>query len=322
MSNQTSVTDSFTNMYIAVEAIIGVLAIIGNTLVICAVKLNPALQDTTFYLIVSLAVADLAVGVFVMPLAIILNLEIQLYFHTCLFNCCVIIIFTNASILSLLSIAADRYVRIKLPNRYRMLVTKKRIYLSIFLSWTLSAIGALVPMFGWNNRSSLGEEERSVLKCNFPGVMSLDYLVYFCFFIWVLVPLFTMVALYVEVFLIIRKHLKQNISVFQVKRSIYGKEYKTTISLALVMGLFVLCWLPISILNCINYFYPEVVQSDAFQPVLLLSIVLSHLNSVMNPIVYSLKIRKFKYTFLNIIHKYIICRDETVEVSSTENTFE
>lgn len=118
MSNETAMAQSFTIAYIAVELVIGVLAIIGNTLVIWAVRVNPSLQDTTFYFVVSLAVTDLGVGVFVTPLAIILELKIQLYFHTCLFLCCMIIIFTNASTSSLLAIAFDRYVRVKFPNRY------------------------------------------------------------------------------------------------------------------------------------------------------------------------------------------------------------
>ncbi|CAI9586503.1 unnamed protein product [Staurois parvus] len=166
----------------AAEAVIGIFAIMGNVLVIWAVKMNPALQDTTFYFIVSLAVADLAVGALAIPLAIILTLEIQMYFHACLFICCVIIIMTNASILSLLAIALDRYMRIKVPNRYRSVVTKKRTCVCIFLSWTLSAAGALVPMFGWNNRSRVKEEENSTFKCMFSSVMRFDFLVYFYFF--------------------------------------------------------------------------------------------------------------------------------------------
>ncbi|XP_068122532.1 adenosine receptor A3-like [Hyperolius riggenbachi] len=117
MTNQTSELGGLTVAYMAAEAIIGVLATVGNTLVIWAVKMNPALHDTTFFFIASLAVADLAVGVLVMPLAIVVNLEIEMYFHSCLFICCLIIIMTNASILSLLAIAVDRYLRIKVPNR-------------------------------------------------------------------------------------------------------------------------------------------------------------------------------------------------------------
>ncbi|KAM3933135.1 adenosine receptor A3-like [Leptodactylus fuscus] len=322
MSNQTAMAQSFTITYIAMEAVIGVLAIFGNTLVVWAVKVNPSLQDTTFYFIVSLAATDLAVGVFVTPLAIILELEIQLYFQACLFLCCTIVIFTNASTLTLLAIAVDRYVRVKLPNSYRMVITKRRIYLCIFFCWTLSAIEAMVPMFGWNNRTNRGEDGRNVLICNFPNVMSMEYLVYFWVFGSVLFPLFTMMVLYVEIFYIVKTHLRQCVSNLHISKANYGKEHKITISLVFVMVAFVLCWLPLSIMNCLTYFYPNVVQSDAFQPALYLSIVLSHFNSVINPIIYSLRIKKFKFTFINIIKRHVMCRDEITEASSTENTLE
>lgn len=44
------------------------ITIFGNTLVICAVIRERCLKSVTYYFIVSLAVADLIVGLFVMPL--------------------------------------------------------------------------------------------------------------------------------------------------------------------------------------------------------------------------------------------------------------
>lgn len=103
--------------YITVEILIGLCAIVGNVLVIWVVKLNPSLQTTTFYFIVSLALADIAVGVLVMPLAIVISLGITIQFYNCLFMTCLLLIFTHASIMSLLAIAVDRYLRVKLTVR-------------------------------------------------------------------------------------------------------------------------------------------------------------------------------------------------------------
>ncbi|XP_049736058.1 adenosine receptor A3 isoform X2 [Elephas maximus indicus] len=117
--NSTAVTlPSMT--YITVEILIGLCAIVGNVLVIWAVKLNPSLQTTTFYFIVSLALADIAVGVLVMPLAIVISLNITIHFYSCLFMTCLLLIFTHASIMSLLAIAVDRYLRVKLTIRSRI----------------------------------------------------------------------------------------------------------------------------------------------------------------------------------------------------------
>lgn len=104
-------------IYITIESVIGIFAVVGNALVIWAVKLNPALQKTTFLYIVSLALTDIAMGILVMPLAVMVSLGVIIHFYSCLFVCCLMMIFSHASILSLLSIAVDRYLRVKLPTR-------------------------------------------------------------------------------------------------------------------------------------------------------------------------------------------------------------
>ncbi|XP_004420734.1 PREDICTED: transmembrane domain-containing protein TMIGD3 isoform X2 [Ceratotherium simum simum] len=106
--------------YITVEILIGLCAIVGNVMVIWVVKLNPSLQTTTFYFIVSLALADIAVGVLVMPLAVVVSLGITTHFYSCLLMTCLLLVFTHASIMSLLAIAVDRYLRVKLTIRSRI----------------------------------------------------------------------------------------------------------------------------------------------------------------------------------------------------------
>lgn len=104
-------------IYIVMDSVIGILAVVGNALVIWAVKLNPALQKTTFLYIVSLALTDLAMGILVTPLAVLVSLGVPIHFYCCLFMCCLMMIFSHASILTLLAIAVDRYLRVKLLIR-------------------------------------------------------------------------------------------------------------------------------------------------------------------------------------------------------------
>jgi adenosine A1 receptor len=96
---------AFQAAYIGIEVLIALVSVPGNVLVIWAVKVNQALRDVTFCFIVSLAVADVAVGALVIPLAILINIGPQTYFHT------------QSSILALLAIAVDRYLRVKIPLR-------------------------------------------------------------------------------------------------------------------------------------------------------------------------------------------------------------
>lgn len=104
-------------MYISIEAAIAVASVLGNGLVVLVVCVNQALRNATFSFIVSLAVADIAVGVLVIPLAIIISLEFSTQFYTCLFLSCLLLVITQSSILSLLAIAIDRYLRIRIPTR-------------------------------------------------------------------------------------------------------------------------------------------------------------------------------------------------------------
>uniref|UniRef100_A0A8C3VED1 Transmembrane and immunoglobulin domain containing 3 n=1 Tax=Catagonus wagneri TaxID=51154 RepID=A0A8C3VED1_9CETA len=130
--------------YITLEICIGLCAIVGNVLVIWVVKLNPSLQNTTFYFIVSLALADIAVGVLVMPLAIVISLGLTVHFYSCLLMTCLLLIFTHASIMSLLAIAVDRYLRVKLTVRSRIPKTPGSVLSSQLKVHFLPAMGLFI----------------------------------------------------------------------------------------------------------------------------------------------------------------------------------
>ncbi|NXB91676.1 AA3R protein, partial [Vidua chalybeata] len=299
--NSSLALSSLDGIYIGSECLVALFATLGNILVIWVVRLNAAPQSTTLYFLASLALADVAMGLLVMPLAIVVSLGISVPAYSCLFMCCLLVMFSNASILSLLAIAIDRYLRVKLPTRYKIITTERRVWWALGLCWSLSLLGGLVPMFGWNKA---GPRSSSFLRCRFISVMRMDYMVYFFFFTWTLVPLLIMCALYAEIFYIIHTKLSQGASV-RGAGAFYGQEFKTATSLALVLFLFAISWLPLCIINCVSYFYPE----SQIPPYLMyLAILLSHANSAMNPIVYACKIKKFKTTYLLILRTYILCK--------------
>ncbi|NXO92898.1 AA3R protein, partial [Certhia brachydactyla] len=299
--NSSLALSSLDGIYIGTECLVALFATLGNILVLLVVRLTAALQNTTLYFIASLALADIAVGLLVMPLAIVVSLGITMPAYSCLFMCCLLVVFTNASILSLLAIAIDRYLRVKLPTRYKIVTTERRVWWALGLCWSLSLLGGLVPMFGWNKAEP---RSSSLPRCRFISVMRMDYMVYFGFFTWTLVPLLIMSALYAEIFYIIRTKLSQGTGV-RGAGAFYGQELKTAKSLALVLFLFAISWLPLCIINCVSYFYPE----SQIPPYLMyLAILLSHANSAMNPIVYAYRIKKFKTTYLFILRTYILCK--------------
>ncbi|XP_012998624.1 adenosine receptor A3 isoform X2 [Cavia porcellus] len=220
----------------------------------------------------------------------------------CLFMCCVLLIFTHASIMSLLAIAVDRYLRVKLTVRYKTVTTQKRIWLALGLCWLVSLLVGLTPMFGWNGKLT-SKEFQNVTVCSFSRIISMEYMVFFSFFTWIFIPLVVMCAIYLNIFYVIRNKLSQNLSASKETGAFYGREFKTAKSLFLVLFLFALCWLPLSIINCALYFKVKITKD-----VLYLSILLSHANSMMNPIIYACKIKRFKETCFLILKDCRVCQ--------------
>uniref|UniRef100_A0AAV2M529 Adenosine receptor A1 n=1 Tax=Knipowitschia caucasica TaxID=637954 RepID=A0AAV2M529_KNICA len=297
------------SLYIVMEVLIAVSSVVGNVMVVWAVRINRSLRDTTFCFIVSLALADIAVGALVIPLAITISIGLQTHFYSCLLFACTVLVLTQSSILALLAIAVDRYLRVKIPMSYKRVVTARRAGVAVLLCWLVSFVVGLTPMFGWNNLQQLRLNGSAdlVVTCEFETVISMDYMVYFNFFGWVLPPLLLMLGIYAEIFYMIHRQLnKKVISSHSDPRRYFGKELKLAKSLALVLFLFAVSWLPLHILNCITLFCPGCPSTPSL---IYVAILLSHANSAVNPVVYAFRINKFRSAFRKIWTTYVLCHD-------------
>lgn len=129
--------------------------IVGNVFVIAAIVLERNLQNVANYLIASLAVADLMVAILVMPLAAVkevssrwfLGKEVCDMFISSDVLCC------TSSILHLVAISVDRYWAVTrvdyIHNR-----PVRLIIAMIALSWGISTIISIPPLFGWKDASN------------------------------------------------------------------------------------------------------------------------------------------------------------------------
>ena len=83
-------------VYIGLELVIACLAVAGNILVCWAVCLNSNLQSITNFFVVSLAVADIAVGLLAIPFAITIRYHYicrVIFFFFFFFNVLIIFFF-------------------------------------------------------------------------------------------------------------------------------------------------------------------------------------------------------------------------------------
>ncbi|TNN17920.1 5-hydroxytryptamine receptor 1, partial [Schistosoma japonicum] len=118
---------------------------------VLAVGLVKRLRTPSNFLIVSLAVSDLLVGLLVQPLATFR--ELHGYWPLGEGMCDMFISFDvllcTASILNLCAISIDRYLAITRPLRYAAKRTPKRMMVMIILVWLFSALISIPPMFGF-----------------------------------------------------------------------------------------------------------------------------------------------------------------------------
>ena len=140
----------------------------GNMLVIVAVLTNATLRSPTHSLIVNLAVADLLLGVTVLPLSAVRELSGVWLMGSSLCSiwtaldvlCC------TASILSLCVISVDRYIGVSRPLAYSRILTKRRARWLIVGIWTLALVISIGPPLGWKEDQQNGEEESDVSECH------------------------------------------------------------------------------------------------------------------------------------------------------------
>ncbi|XP_078093155.1 adenosine receptor A2b-like [Mustelus asterias] len=323
------------SVFIALEVALGVGVISMNLLVCATVYLHRELRTLTNYLIACLAMADLSVGALAVPCSILLSLDLTVCFSGCLLLACFPLVTTQFSVFVLLAIAINTHLKIRQPSRYRILVTKKRITVAISLCGISALIIGFTPVMGWNCSDTFIAStanvtipaERSILRdkislvgffprpfdvarpangsrmavglCSFHHVISSNYMVYVIFFCCTLLPLSVMFGIYTDSFRVVRQYFNN-----QQFRSAKRSEIQTAKTLFLMVGLFCLCWLPLNVVNSLVFFCPACSLPSWLAN---LVVALSHLNSLINPMVYALRKKDFGSALRGVFVHHVLC---------------
>ncbi|XP_028996893.1 muscarinic acetylcholine receptor M5b [Betta splendens] len=134
-----------------VSAIVSLITIVGNVLVVLSFKVNSQLKTVNNYYLLSLAFADLIIGVLSMNLytTYILMGYWSLGNIACDLWLAVDYVASNASVMNLLAISFDRYFSITRPLTYRAKRTPKRAAIMIGLAWLVSFVLWAPPILCW-----------------------------------------------------------------------------------------------------------------------------------------------------------------------------
>ena len=191
--------------------------IITNIFEMFVIACNKHLRSNTNHIIMSLAASDCFFGLSFLYSTILnilmvrakleMNSEKVAQYATVLdnyFTCLLLdgpgLIFASmmSSILTLLTIAIEKYIAIFYPFRYTTLMTKRNVLVMIIVVWTFSSLIALLPLFGWHRFKGI---------CLFVEKMNFSYLVTWASLGAVSTIITT--VLYVRIWWMAHKHARQ-----------------------------------------------------------------------------------------------------------------
>ncbi|TMS36596.1 hypothetical protein L596_003727 [Steinernema carpocapsae] len=196
-----------------------IMTVAGNCLVVVAVCTKKYLRNPTGYLIVSLAFADLIVGLVVMPLNSLFEMTRQVWIlglTMCDLFHALDILASTSSIWNLCVISLDRYLAGQDPIGYRDKVSNRRITVAICFVWIMSACLSFPAILIWRTYSPHLYTDQ--YQCLFTD--SWVYVV-FSSLVSFYIPLILILFAYGRVFLIATRHsqsLKSGIKKVKCKR--------------------------------------------------------------------------------------------------------
>lgn len=271
-------------------ALLIICTLITNCLVCLTFYLFKDLRTVCHYFVISLSAADILVAVVAMPVWCALQLtSIQWLFSESLriFWNCMDILCGTASIMNLTAVSIDRHAAITEPFNYPSVMTSFRAISMIIFVWFYSIVVSGSRLATWPTKTSY---------MHFVSATS--------FFI----PLFIMIIMYTRIYLVARK---------QAHRMRNGRNYASDVkaakTIAILIGLFVLCWGPFfAIILSIAHDQMVVV------PPLLFNVIkwMEYCSSCLNPIIYSCLNRNYRRALRKLCQRILKKREMVTETSS------
>ncbi|XP_036983830.2 D(1A) dopamine receptor [Artibeus jamaicensis] len=328
--------------------------LLGNTLVCAAViRFRHLRSKVTNFFVISLAVSDLLVAVLVMPWKAVAEIAGFWPFGSfCNIWVAFDIMCSTASILNLCVISVDRYWAISSPFRYERKMTPKAAFILISVAWTLSVLISFIPVqLGWHKAKPTGPSEGNATSPgeaadNCDSSLNRTYAISSSL-ISFYIPVAIMIVTYTRIYRIAQKQIRR-ISALE-RAAVHAKncqatpgngrpaecsqpessfkmsfkrETKVLKTLSVIMGVFVCCWLPFFVLNCMVPFCGSgetqsfCIDSIAFD----VFVWFGWANSSLNPIIYAFN-ADFRKAFSTLLGCHRLCptTNNAIETVSINN---
>ncbi|KAL6485490.1 hypothetical protein MHYP_G00048820 [Metynnis hypsauchen] len=265
----------------------------GNLLVILSIAHFKQLHTPTNHLILSLAMCDLLLGIFVMPLSAMRSVHGCWYLadFACKLHTGMDIMLSTASIFHLMCVSAERFCAVCSPLTYRSRVRSATVLFMVSASWIVSAVFAYTMVFSELNLKGAEDFYNSQIRCVggchvFFSRGSAVVTSMVSFFI----PGLIMFGIYSRIYVVARGQARSiDFLTNQLRMASHRPgefRYRTrkgTMTLAVVVGAFLICWTPFFLCNILDPFIDFNIP-----PALIDALVwFGYLNSALNPFIYA-----------------------------------
>ncbi|XP_072515010.1 trace amine-associated receptor 6-like [Salminus brasiliensis] len=263
---------------------VSVCTVFLNLLVIISISHFKQLHTPTNLLILSLAVADLLVGMFVMPVKIMQLIDSCWYLGetACSVSEMINGLSVSVSLCSLVLIAVDRYIAVSDPLLYSTRITVSKISLFISLGWSLCLL-YVITYFYFNDHLL---QSQIISRCYGECVVSVKHSwVIVDMVLFFLTPCSVILILYSIIFIAARHQAKAVRAVTDASKrhgSANSSETKAAKTLGLVIFVYLACWIP---------FYVSSLSVESFTTSSIVWTVfgwLMYMNSSVNPLIYAI----------------------------------
>ncbi|UJR10235.1 hypothetical protein I4U23_014448 [Adineta vaga] len=210
-------------------ALLILTTVIGNTLVLSALFLDKRLHKPSFFLIANMAIADLLLGLSVLPFSSVLELLNDRWIFgqsLCTAWLALDVLCCTASIIALMAVSIERYIGVTRPLTYSSIMTTHRTVYLIIIVWTVSILTSVVPLFGLTDRGKGSKDSKSIReRSETCKVNKNTFYTIFSSSISFYIPVIILLILYSRVY---REANKQSKRLEQEKRRIYEIDYQIT----------------------------------------------------------------------------------------------